>query len=250
MGLCCRKYNQTRSACCFFGQSSPVGPRGSDRIKIYGYCSNAHRWFESTISTEDHTGRSYICDTERDQMCYMNDRVYECYNMDSFTWKSYQFTPPDKQGIFPALCLGGNGKYYSFGGATSTSILQWDPNVTPNNITKVGSMPPSTVDSCTTTGSSGMCCVAVPGQPNTILVTMNPARYKEFDFCLYDITTNEWGSCFKCPQSYGADLTDRDCSTCGSTIVLGPGGNPFSGRFTILDPTGTTSQFLYSFIIF
>ncbi len=175
----------------------------------------------------------------------MSDGVYECFDMLSHTWMNFSSTPPDNQGNFPALCLGGNGKYYSFGGATSTSVLQWDSSVSPNTITKVGSMPPSNVDSSSNVASSEMCCVAVPGQANTILVTMNPAQYKNFDFCLYDITTNIWGSCFKCPHSYGADLVNRDCSTCGSTIVLGPGGNPYSGRFTILDPTGVTKQFLY-----
>ena len=202
-------------------------------------CSNVqYLWSPLSLSNEDQTGRSYVCDAGRNQMCYMNDGVYECFNMVTYTWKSFRETPPDNQGNFPAFCLGGNGKYYSFGGATSTSILQWDPSITPNTITKVGIMPPSSVDSSTSVGSSGMCCVAVPGLANTMLVTMNPARYKDFDFCLYDIATNKWGNCFKCPQSYGADLTHRDCSTCGSNIVLGPGGNPYSGRFTILDPTG------------
>jgi hypothetical protein len=147
----------------------------------------------------------------------------------------------DVQGTDPAFCIGGDGMYYSFAGSLGLNILQWDPTL--NNVTQVGNMPLSTT--LTNMGSPAICCVSVPGQADEILVTLNPPNNPTYDFCLYNIVTNTWSSCLKCPSSYGADLTNRDCGVSGSNVILGPGGKPYSEKFTILNPFQAEAECQY-----
>lgn len=148
---------------------------------------------------------------------------------------------------YPSACLGGDGKYYNFGGSNSVYIVQWDP------ITKTaicfGTMPDVTPTTNPFVGPEEMCCVAVPGQPNLIFVTLDSGVYED-DFAIFDISANPTGG--NCNQgawynrtscrnllNYNADLKTRDCFICGDNIMLGPGGSLYTTMFTAIDLTGT-----------
>ena len=197
---------------------------------------------------------------------YINDGSITWFNVSSpaLTWaRKPVLAPKDslgnsiKQGANPAGCLGGDGKYYSFGGLTSVYIEQWDP--INHTVTCFGAMPDVIPGSTNpNSGSNNMCCVSVPGYPNLIFVTLNPSIYG-YDYALFDISAN-LGSTVNCGKgawlnrttcrnlpNYNADLTLRDCSTCGGNIVLGPGGavtnnpnvqNPNYNLFTVIDLSG------------
>jgi hypothetical protein len=237
--FCCRTDALSSVTCCFVGYNAVQNSQSG--TQMYRICSNNLIWAQvpapGVVSTAIQPGRSYVCDTDLNQICFSHDDQYECFDMVTLTWSSkFQGNIKDYQGNFGAFCKGGDGKYYKFGGAGSRKVIQWDPKVSPHNVRVVGEMPPTN----STYDSEGNCCTAIPGQASDILVTLVPPQYTDFDFCLYNIETNKWGKCLKCPPSYAADLLERDCSVCGTSIMLGPGGRPYSERFTILDPIGNS----------
>ncbi len=211
---------------------------------MYTICSNNWTWTPlPVLSTYSKFPKSFICDQTNAKICYINDKVYECFHINNFSWTKFSSTSQaiDVQGTDPAFCLGGDGMYYSFAGTLGLNILQWNPEL--NIVTQVGKMPPSTL---TNMGSPAICCVSVPGRVNEILVTLNPVSNPTYDFCLFNSVTNTWSTCQKCPSSYGADLTNRDCGVSGSNVILSPGGSPYSEKFTILNPfqAGAECQYI------
>jgi len=217
-------------------------------VQMYQITPSNWTWVRiGQVSTINAYGRSYICDPILGQIAYPGDGSIILFNVNTLTWIRKSVTKPldplgalITQGLNPAACLGGDGKYYSFGGMSSVYIEQWDPATLSVNC--FGTMPDVTSGTDTRTGSQQMCCVAVPDQPNLIFVTLNSEFYS-YDYAIFDITANPGGgrcnrgawfnrtSCRNLPN-YNADLTLRDCSTCSGNIVLGPGGDPYSNMFT------------------
>jgi len=244
---------------CFF-EGVNDGPV-LEAVQMFRICSNDWNWTAvGSVTSDNEIGRSYICDPARGSIVYLSDISIQIFNIDSLTWRkepSPGITDPTGtlfyQDVYPAACLGGDGKYYSFGGSVSFYIVQWDP-ITKNAIC-FGTMPDVTSDTDPTTGSTEMCCVAVPGQPNLIFVTLDPEIYG-YDFAIFDISANPTGG--KCNQgawynrtscrnllNYNADLKTRDCFICGGNVLLGPGGNPYNSMFTAIDLTGVNPACQY-----
>jgi hypothetical protein len=207
--------------------------------QMYRICSNNWNWTPvgSETSAVVEFWQSYICDQGRGLIAYPSDGIIQIFNMSSLTWireQSPGLIDPNglaiSQSQYPAACMSGDGKYYSFGGWSSVYILQWDP------ITKTaicfGTMPDV---ASATLGSTEICCVAVPGQANLIFVTLDPEIYG-YDFAIFDISANPTGG--NCNQgawynktlcrnllNYNNNLKNRDCSTCSGNILLSPGVN-------------------------
>jgi hypothetical protein len=262
-------YGETDPSLCVFTTPDGVtciydgvnaGPTATG-VQMFRLCTNNWNWVAvGSVSTDDQTRAPYVCDTARGLISYRNDGSVSAFNVNTLTWDRRSLTRPYSpspysaaitQGADPAGCLGGDGKYYNFGGATSIYIQQWDPIA--QTVNCFGTMPDPGAN--INIGSKGMCCVAVPGQPNLIFVTLNSALYS-YDYAIFDISANPTASacnkgawfnktiCRNLPN-YKADLTLRDCSICGGNIVLGPGGNPYNSMFTLVDLSGATPACQY-----